>query len=157
MSNPFQFSVTIDSVELRLSRGAGGFLPIDLWAVDGPEAALVGVDVVQRLIAANSAITADEVVLIEHSAVAALSVREADRLGLPALADVVAEVKFEGLVTSPAFSVRISWKRPNGQKISGVERTGAFLRFGGAWRRLPDALFAVAEAIDKVDTSGRPV
>ena len=157
MSNPFQFSVTIDSVELRLSRGAGGFLPIDLWAVDGPEAALVGVDVVQRLIAANSAITADEVVLIEHSAVAALSVREADRLGLPALADVVAEVKFEGLVTSPAFSVRISWKRPNGQNISGVERTGAFLRFGGAWRRLPDALFAVAEAIDKVDTSGGDV
>ena len=157
MSNPFQFSVTIDSVELRISSGTGGFLPVDLWAIDAPEAALAGVDVVQRLVAANSAITADEVVLIEHSAVAALSLREADRLGLPILADVVAEVNFEGLITSPAFRVRISWMRPNGQNIVGVERTGAFLRFGGAWRRLPDALFAVAEAIDKVDASGGEV
>src|SRR5208282_1319698 len=41
-------------------------------------------------------------------------------------------------------------KRPNGQNIVGAERTGAWLRLGGPWRRLADALFAVSEAVGQV-------
>jgi hypothetical protein len=153
MTSAFQFSVAQDWTELRLP-GKSGFIPVDFWAIEAPEGALVGVDLVQRLIASNSAIAEGDVALIEHAAIAALSVREANQIGLPPLAAVVAEIRFLGLITSPNFSVHLTWKRPNGQNIVGAKQTGAWLLFGGARYRLPDALFAIGEAVNQVAAAG---
>ena len=153
MTNAFQFTVTDGWTELRLL-GTAGSVPIDLWAIEAPERALAGVDLIQRLIASNNAISEADVAFIEHAAIAALSAREADQIGLPPAAGVIAELRFDGFITSPTFRVHLGWKRPNGQSIVGASRTGAWLMFGGAWHRLPDALFAIAEAVDRVGSAG---
>ena len=47
----------------------------------------------------------------------------------------------------PEFSVALRWTRPSGQNVLGVERIGAWLREPEGWRRLPETLFAVAQAV----------
>ena len=153
MTGGFIFSVTPAATELRL-RGPNGFIAPDLWAIEASVSAIGGTDIVHQLREANQAIEADDAVLIEHAAIAALSAREASLLGLPPLAGAVAEIRMDGLVTSPSFRVRLAWKRPNGQAIVGAERTGAWLRIADVWWRIPDALFEIVEAADKVNTAG---
>lgn len=154
MTGKFEFAVTETATEIRLP-GKEGYLPFDLWAIEAPDAALPGVDLVRRLEAADHAIADDDVVLIEHAAIAALTAREASLLGLPPLVDAVVEIATDGrLIASPSFRIRLSWKRPNGQSLVGAERTGAWLRVGGEWRRIPDALFAVANVVEKVNAAG---
>ncbi len=153
MTCGFVFSVTFAATELRMP-GPNGFIAPDLWAIEAPAAAIGGVDIVHRLRGANQAIEADDAVLIEHAAIAALSPREARLLGLPPLTDAVAEIRMDGLVTSPLFRARLAWKRPNGQAIVGVKRTGAWLRIADTWSRIPDALFEIVEVAEKVDSAG---
>jgi hypothetical protein len=153
MTSPFQFTVTADWTELRLAK-SDGYVPVDLWAIEAPKPALTGVDLVRRLIAAEKAIAGDDIALIGHSAIAALSVREAAQLGLPPLAEVVAEIGFDVPIASPEFRVRLTWKRPNGQGISGAARTGAWLRIGEDWHRLPHSLFDIATAAAAVSAAG---
>ena len=153
MTGIFIFTVTPAATEIRLP-GKNGSIAFDLWAVEAPDPALGGVDLIHRLVAADGAIAGDDVALIEHAAIAALSAREAGLLGLPPLADAVAEIRMDGLITSPSFRIRLAWKRPNGQNIVGAERTGAWLRLADTWRRIPDALFAIAEAVEKVNAAG---
>ena len=147
MTQHFHFDVTPQATELRLRTGAG-FLLADLWAIEAPVAAIPGVDVMQRLIAAENAIAEADVVLVEHRAIADLSAREADALGLPPVAEAVAEIRTTGIITRPEFRAVLEWKRPNGQRVVGAQRVGAWLQIGGRWHRLPDVLFAIAEAVD---------
>jgi len=110
---------------------------------------------VQRLIAADSAIAEGNTLLIEHRAIAGLSVGEAGSLQLPALTDAVAHIRTSGLITRPEFRAELNWRRPTGQEIVGATRTGAWLKIGDEWRRIPDALFDISESVDRLNkTSG---
>src|SRR5579883_2696918 len=66
------------------------------------------------------------------------------------IADVVAVIETHGIVTQPSFAAGLRWQRPNGQAVIGAGRTGAFLRIGQAWFRLPDILYQIAEAVDRL-------
>ncbi len=90
----------------------------------------------------------DDLLLIEHEATARLSRREGAALGLPPPVQLVAHVETRGLITKPDFRVDCRMTRPNGQPVLGGERTGAWLRIGGAWERLPEPLFDIASAVD---------
>ena len=137
-------------LEIRVT-GADGALAVDRWAVEVPDALLPGVDLAQRLIAAEVAIAEGDLLLVEHRAVAGLSNREAGLLGLPAPAPMVAHLRTRGVITSPSYAVELEWRRPTGQPVVGAKRIGAFLRIGGEWSRLPDALYQIAEAADRVN------
>lgn len=156
----FAFEPTVAGTELRLS-GPAGPIPVERWAIEAPERLLRGVDLVQRMLAAESAIADGAVVLVEHAAIAGLSAEEAARLELPPAVDAVAVVESEGLVTRPDFVIRLHWERPGGQALPGARRLGAWLDVGTGWRRMPEPVFSLAEAIGRFaalppdDESGR--
>ena len=93
--------------------------------------------------------------LIEHRAVSSLSVSEAKSLGLPPIADVVCHLETTGIIARPDFRIKLSWRRASGQPIVGAKRTGAWLRVGNDWQRLPDALFEIAEGVDRLNATPR--
>jgi hypothetical protein len=150
MSRRFEYRVTPAATELRIS-GPRGNIPTDLWSIEAQSSLLPGVDLAQRLIAAGAAISEDDTVFIEHRAASALSASEAKSLDLPPLADVVAHLETTGIITRPDFRVKLSWRRVGGQPVVGAKRTGAWLRVGDGWQRLPDALFEIAEGVDRLN------
>ncbi len=142
--------------EIRLV-GPGGSIPFDRWALDAPEGLLPGVELAQRLIASESAVSADDALLINSGTIAGLTAGEASRLGLPQTAEVVVGLAASGLMTQPNYRLALEWTRPSGQPIVGAERVGAWLRYGGQLRRLPDVLYAIAEAVEAVNGAGQRV
>jgi hypothetical protein len=150
MSYHFEYQVTPEATEFRIS-GSRGNVPTNSWSIEAPSSLLPGVDLAQRLIAAGAAIAEDDTVLVEHRAVSGLSATEAKSLALPPLADVIAHLETTGIITRPDFRIRLSWRRGSGQPIVGAKRTGAWLRVGDGWQRLPDALFEIAEGVDRLN------
>src|SRR6266404_7554492 len=150
MSRRFEYRVTPAATELRIS-GPRGNIPTDSWSIEAPSALLPGVDLAQRLIAAGAAISEKDTVFIEHRAVSALSASEAKSLGLPPISDVVSHLETTGIITRPDFRIKLSWRRGGGQPIVGAKRTGAWLRVGENWQRLADALFEIAEGVDRLN------
>ncbi len=154
MSFSFSHEIGAGEIEIRLNSPKGP-TPVDSWAVDAPAALLPGVDLAQRLVASGGAVVAEDALLLEHRTAAGLSHREAESLGLPPAAGVFARIETQGVITSANFAVRLTWQKSTGQLIQNPERRGAFLRIGANWRRLPDALYGVAEAADRFSLSSR--
>ncbi len=149
MTYRFQHAITKPFTELRLL-GPGGEIAFDDWAIEAPLSFAAGIRLAQRLRGADAAIDDGTVLHIEHSAIAGLSTREAGLIGLPQVADAVAVISTRGVLTRPDFQVEMSWRRPSGQAIAGVERCGAWLHIGTTWHRIPHELFAIAELIEKL-------
>jgi hypothetical protein len=145
----FTFAVAAAGTELRLLAPGGDPVPFDLWPLQAPPALLPGVDLVQRLEGAGTAVAEGDEALIEHGSVAGLSVAEAGRLGLPPLVDAVARIDTRGVMMTPGFSAALRWERPSGQAIAAPERIGAWLRIGDGWGRIPEPLYGIAEAVER--------
>ena len=141
MSTHFDFAPTPSGTEFRLVSNAGN-LPTNLWAT-APRALLPGVDLLNRLVAEERALSDDDFVLLDHAAVADLSASEAASLNLPPLADAIARVETDGLIVRPEFRAVLQWRRVTGQSL-----------VGGEFHRLSSALFAIAEAVDAVASAG---
>ena len=154
----FRFDLHPDAQvsEIRLV-GPAGVVPIDRWALDAPEHLLPGVDLARRLIAAESAVAADDALLMNSATIAGLTMSEAARLDLPPLAEVVARLAASGLMAQPNYRLTLDWTRPTGQPIVGVKRVGAWLKVGAQFRRIPDVLYAIAEAVESVNGAGQRV
>src|ERR1700730_8635119 len=71
MMHRFAFTVTPDETELCLV-GPEGPLPVDPWPAEAPASLRPGVDLVQRLEAADSATPVDTTLFIKHASVAGL-------------------------------------------------------------------------------------
>jgi hypothetical protein len=149
MSAGFFFEPVGSGTEFRLEVD-GRAVPFDQWALDAPEHLLRGAEILNRLVADEQAVAEGEVVLVDHAAIAALSAAEAAALQLPPLADAMARIGTEGLITQPSFRATLQWCRPGGQTIVMPKRVGAWLRIGQTTARLSAALFAIAVAVDKV-------
>ena len=150
----FAFTPGAGETEFRLLDEHGIQQPVDIWAIEAPPALLPGVDLLKRFEAAEAAIAASNSMLVDNGAVAGLSAREAVALNLPALAPAVAYVATRGILTRPDFGADLEWRRSTGQPILGAVRMGAFLRIGSDFYRLPDVLFAIAEAVDALNAAG---
>jgi hypothetical protein len=118
--------------------------PFSSWAFTGHPA----VDVCQRLLLEEAAIAEADLLLVEHAAIARLTAAEAVKLSLPPLTTLRAVIEGSGVMLRPEFTVNMRWTRPSGQNVLEVDRRGAWLRESQGWRRLPETLFAVAQAID---------
>lgn len=153
MNHSLAFIATPMGTEFRLVKG-GVAEAFDSWAIVAPTALLPGMDLLNRLVAEDLALADADYVLVEHAAIADLSATEAAVLQLPPLSDAVARVSTTGLVTHPAFSASLQWRRSTGQAFVGAERIGAWLRIGDRLGRLSSALFAIAEAIAAVGDAG---
>lgn len=146
----FEAAPTSSATELRLLR-AGVNLPISEWALTGHN----GMDLCQRLIAQDKAIEGDDVLVVEHQAVARLSAEESRRLNLPPVSTLRAVVEGNGIMLRPDFAVSLRWVRATGQAVVGARRVGAWLAEADGWRRLPETVFAVAEAVDAYTATPR--
>lgn len=144
----FTFQPEPAATILRLE-GPEGPVPVEHWALQAPAPLRRGVDLVQKLLAADSAVAEDTTVLIEHRSIAALSAEQAAALQLPPAVDAIAVLESVGLVSRPDFALRLSWETLTGQALPGVARIGAWLEVGGAWRRILEPLFSIAEAVDR--------
>ena len=82
---------------------------------------------------------------------ASMRTTEAASLDLPPATEAVAHIRTSGLITRPDFKAELQWRRITGQSIVGAERVGSWLRIGTDWKRLPDALFDIAEAVDRLN------
>lgn len=153
MTYRFSYIPQSRETEIRIV-GPSGPLPADSWALEAPDALLPGLDILKRLEASGVAVAADELMLIENAAIAGLSAKEGASIGLPPLAPAVAYVNTRGVITRSDFVADLEWRRPNGQPIVAARRVGAFLSVGEEWSRVPDALFAIAEAVDALNQSG---
>ena len=153
MTARFEFAVTQEATELKL-RGADGPIPVERWPAETPADLRLGVDLAQRLEAADNANPDGATLRIEHAAIAGLTVHEASLLGLPPAADAVAAIATRGIVTQPGFEVTLRWQRAMGQAILRATRIGAWLAIGEQWRRLPDPLFSFAEAVEAAQRAG---
>src|SRR5437899_1169336 len=109
MTHRFAFTVTPDETELCLS-GPDGTEPVARWPAEAPTTLRPGVDLTQRLEAADSATPVDTTLFIKHPAIAGLSVHEASLLGLPPAADAVAVIATKGIVTLPNYEVTLRWQ-----------------------------------------------
>ena len=94
--------------------------PVDSWAITAPSALLPAVDLLNRLAAEELALADSDFVLVEHAAIANLSAAEAAALGLPPLSEAVARIETSGIVTNPAFSASLQWRRPTGQVLGAA-------------------------------------
>lgn len=147
------FRATSAGTEFRLVSDSFA-QPVDSWAIVAPVSLLPGIDLLNRLVAEDRALADADLVLVEHAAIADLSAAEAAALFLPPLSEAVARVTTSGIVTHPAFSASLQWRRSTGQAIVGAERIGAWLRISDRLGRLSSALFAIAEAIAAVGDAG---
>ena len=150
----FRFAITPAAAasEIRLL-GPAGPVPVERWALEAPSALLPGVDLAQRLVAAESAIAVEDALVVDAAALAGLTRAEAAKLGLPPLAEAIARLSASGLFSKPDYRVALAWARPNGQPILGAKRLGPWLEIGGEIFRLPDALYAIAEAVDRLEAA----
>ncbi|BBF93955.1 DEAD/DEAH box helicase [Blastochloris tepida] len=155
MTYRFNFTPEASGTVLRMLDPDSRPVAVDRWALEAPDALLPGVDLVGQLEAADKALKGDDLVILDHRAVAALSPAEAASLGLPKLADVLARLAGRGLMTQPTFQVALEWATPLGKPILGLERVGAFLRGKNAASRLPEVLFDIAQAVDAVNAAER--
>jgi hypothetical protein len=153
MKHQFSYAVTASVTEIRLN-GPNGPVLTDSWAIEAPGSLLPGVDLAQRLIAADAAIAIDDAVYVEHRAIAGLSAAEAKALGLPSVADAVIHLETTGLITRPDFRVKLQWRRRTGQPVMSAARTGAWLRIGEDWHRVPDVLFEITNLVDHINGLG---
>jgi hypothetical protein len=149
----FSFNVTPDDTELTLV-GPEGAVAFDCWAAKAPAPLRPGVDLALRLEAAGSAVPIDATLFIQHAAIAGLSAHEASLIGLPAATEAVAAIASKGVVTQASYELTLQWQRPTGQAIVGARRVGAWLAVGNEWRRVPDPLFGVAEAVEAAQNAG---
>jgi hypothetical protein len=133
---------TPDYTEFRLMAGDTP-ISVAAWALSGHR----GADLCQRFLVEEQALADESVLFALHSAIAGLTAAEAARLELPPLTTLRAVVEGNGIMVRPDFTVTLRWARPAGQNVLGVERAGAWLREAEGWRRLPETLFAVAEAV----------
>jgi len=142
MTAHFELTPTVPATELRLLAEAGA-MAVSLW----PLTEHPGVDLCQRLVIEELAVAEADTLLVEHSAVATLTALQAATLGLPPATALRAVVEGSGAMLAPSFKATLRWTRPGGQNVLGVERVGAWLREPEGWRRLPETLFVLAEAV----------
>ena len=116
----------------------GRAVAVERWPIEAPAGLLTAVDLIRGMIADEKGVEGDDVVLIQHAAIADLSAQEAMLIGFQPLADACARVSTTGLVTGGSFKATLQWVRPTGQAVVGAVRTGAWLRIGGRdWRSRP--------------------
>jgi hypothetical protein len=143
--NPqFVVSPTASATELRLLV-AGVPRPTTAWLLSGHP----GADICQRWIADGVALEDHDLLLVDHATMSRLSAAEAGRLGIPPTTGLRGVVEGTGIMVRPDFVVSLRWTRASGQNVMGVTRTGAWLSEADGWRRLPETLFTLAEAVDK--------
>lgn len=145
----FELTPQEAGTELRLM-GVDGPRPYDGWAIEAPPALMSAVDRIAQFIANDQAIADNDVVLVEHRAVARLSASEAKALGFGPPAEAVAHVAFSGVLGRPGFGATLEWRNTLGRPLPGVRRIGAWLLGSGAPARLPEALFEAACAVDGI-------
>lgn len=138
------FSPAGGATKLRLLVGSE-VIPPAAWPLSGH----AGAALAQRLVIEDSAVEVDDCLLINDSAIARLTAGEAAQLDLPPATTLRAVVEGSGIMMAPGFQVRLRWTRPSGQNVLGVQRSGAWLQQPDGWRRLPETLFAIAEAVDQ--------
>ncbi len=148
----FQYTPGVGETEITVVDEAGNKLSYERWAIGVPDALLPGLDLIQRFVASDNAVDVGDVVLLKSSCVAALSTREAAHLSFPPLIDAQLRLQAQGLITQPSYKVSLDWMRPNGQPLVS-QRVGAWLRVGAEFRRLPEILYAVSEAIDALNSA----
>jgi hypothetical protein len=146
MNGALKFSITPTSsgTELRLLV-ADAAQPTSTWALSGHP----GADILARWEVDGEALEGDSFFLVADAAISRLSSADAARLGLPAMTALRAVVEGSGVMVRPDFTVSLRWTRASGQNVPGIKRTGAWLWEADGWRRLPETLFDVAEAVDK--------
>lgn len=152
MSCEIQFEATKAGTEFYLLSD-GRKQSFDDWAIVADQPTLPAIDLLNRLIAENLALTDNNLVLVENRAVAELSAAEAASLCLPSLSPAVARIETRGLITRPEFSASIQWRNQTGQAIVGAERIGAWLKVGGRFQRLSSPIYLIAEAIDDLNST----
>ncbi len=64
------------------------------------------------------------------------------------------QLETTGLITRPDFRVKLQWRRRTGQPVMSAARTGAWLRIGEDWHRVPDVLFEIANQVDHINGLG---
>ncbi len=148
----FSYRPTLDGTEIRLSHD-GRCIPVAAWGLEARAPEMPGVDLVQRLLAEGRAEEFEDFARLMHSAVAGLSKRKAEMLGMPPAASLMAVIEGYGLLTNPDFRVTLQWQRLTGQPVVSPQRIGAWLRVGESWQRLPSALFDIAEAAAAVEVA----
>ena len=151
----FAFVPSAAGTELRLMAGDRA-LPVERWPIEAPAGLLAAVDLIRGMVADEKGVEGDDVVLVEHAAIAELSAHQATLIGFPPLADARAQVSTTGLVTGGSFKATLQWVRPTGQAVVGAVRTGAWLRIGGRDWRLSAMLLALAEAVEEVAAALTP-
>jgi hypothetical protein len=139
----FKSTPTVAFTELRLTDN-NTVLPVASWALSGHP----GAGLCQRLIVEEVAIEEDDALFVEHAAIGRLTAEEARKLDMPPATALRAVVEGNGIMLRPEFAVSLRWVRSSGQPVLGVTRIGAWLSEAEGWRRLPETVFTVAEAVD---------
>jgi hypothetical protein len=118
-----RFMPTPAATELRLEIG-GRFVPVTAWPLSGHP----GADLCQRLLLDADAIEGEDVLLVEHTAIARLTATEATKLDLPPATSLRAVVEGQGIMMRPDFTVSLRWTRPGGQNVLGIARVGVWVQ-----------------------------
>lgn len=155
----FRWEIEGDLVAFRLVEkrvlGRDRAIPVSEWTKLASPNSLKGAAQIQSWIDGDDVAVKAESVSVDKVAISKVSSGVAAALELPQPANLVLVVQHSGTVDQDSFKLNVSWTRRAGQPVLGVERMGAFVRFGGDTYRLPRHMFDLVEAIETFQSSDR--
>lgn len=139
------------------SRGAMGGKRVvspDSWPGDNE---LAGTEFLRYLVRADKAKWLNDGALLSHQLVSTLAEDRAREIGLPPAMRHALQVKANGRIDQPKFSIEARWLR-HGVSPVAIDRQGALAKDGDQHYRLPRSLYSLAEAVgafQSADTRSR--
>lgn len=153
MMNPFfqtqVFDKTIE-ISLRLLQGifrTESVIPIAEWQNALPENRLPILAVVDNLIDEFGGSRSENTIILLHEAIVELTAAQAEILGLPPPVPFAFDIRANGMIDEPGFSLSTRWVTPGGVP-EFVTRKGAFAIKGQNTYRIPSPVYEIIKAVE---------
>jgi len=149
----FNWAPADDSIEFKVieKRLLGGDRQIAVtdWLSASDKELMLGRAEISAWLDDEQAFASNDLVLVNHSAIAALTERKAQSLSLPPDAPYVLSLDHHSTLDRDDFRFIVGWTGLNGIPAMGAERNGVMLEVGTKTYRLPKPLYELIEAVDQ--------
>lgn len=151
MTTQFICNIQDETVEISLQerRGLLGRVetkPVSKWEESIPEGQLPILVVINNLVEEFKGTRLDNGIVLPHEAIVGLTEAQARLLGLPPSVPFAYDIRANGMIDQPEFSLSASWVNSGGVRELGVSRRGAFVVKQKSYYRIPSPVYEIIKA-----------